>query len=566
MPTGYLRRRSKGIDIMKWVLFPIALAAVAVLILFPLIMMFQGSVFTPEGKFGFFYFLNIFKHKVLFRAFRNSMVIGFWATILSLLTGVPMAWAVSRTDIPLKNFVRNFTMVTMVTPPFLGAIAWIFLLGPGAGKFNVLFRTLFHTDVTPFNVFSIEGIIFVTAMYVYPFVFINTAAVLDNMDSSLEDAANMLGASKWKTALRITLPLVAPAIISGAILSFLEALALFGVPAVLGMSRGIFTLTTQIYQLFNWPPQYQQGAALAIPLVVITGVLLIFQYLYLGKKQFVLISGKATQPTIIKLGKAKWPVLGYCLLVVSLSVILPYLMLLLISLNKVWGAPLTLSNLTLHNYDFILFHYRLSQKSFLNSFFLAFLAATIAVFLALIVVIYNRRTENIGRRFLHFVMVLPFAIPGVAMAVAFLWAYIRPPFMLYGTIWILLAAYIARRIPLAYMSCSDGMTQINFELEESARIIGASWFKSIINITVPLLKISLVSGWILIFITSFREISSSILLYSTNNEVIAVTIFALFEEGEFEALAALSILVLLITLIFVAGSRKIVGKGFAQVS
>jgi len=403
-------------------------------------------------------------------------------------------------------------------------------------------------------------------MYVYPFVFINTASVLDNMDSSLEDAANMLGASKWKTALKITLPLVAPAIISGAILSFLEALALFGVPAVLGMSRGIFTLTTQIYQLFHYPPQYQQGAALAIPLVVITGVLLIFQYLYLGKKQFVLISGKTTQPTIIKLGKAKWPVVGYCVLVVSLAVIVPYFMLLFISLSKVWGVPLTLSNLTLHNFEFILFHYRLSQKSFLNSFFLAFLAATIAVFLALIVVIYNKRTENVGRSFLHFMMILPFAIPGVAMAVAFLWAYIRPPFMLYGTIWILLAAYVARRIPLAYMACSDGLTQIHLELEESARIIGASWFRSIMNITVPLLKISLVSGWILIFISSFREISASILLYSTDNEVIAVTIFALFEEGEFEALAALSILVLLITLIFVAGSRKVVGKSFAQVS
>ncbi|MFB0507990.1 MAG: ABC transporter permease, partial [Thermodesulfobacteriota bacterium] len=190
MPNGRLTTGLKGIDMVKWVLFPIALIAVAILILFPLIMMFQGSVFTPEGKFGLFYFLNIFKQKVLFRAFRNSMVIAVWATLLSLLTGVPMAWAVSRTDIPLKNFIRNLTMVSMVTPPFLGAIAWIFLLGPGAGKFNVLLRELFHTEMTLFNVFSIEGIIFVIAMYVYPFVFINTASVLDNMDSSLEDAAN----------------------------------------------------------------------------------------------------------------------------------------------------------------------------------------------------------------------------------------------------------------------------------------------------------------------------------------------------------------------------------------
>jgi iron(III) transport system permease protein len=553
-------------DIMKWILFPISITTVVILIVFPLVRLFKGSVVTPEGELSGIYFLNILQDKALLEAFKNSLIIAMGATTISLLTGVPMAWAVSRTDIPLKNFIRNFTTVSMVTPPFLGAIAWIFLLGPGAGKFNVLFRKLFHTHGTLFNIFSIEGIMFVISMYAYPFVFIYTASALDNMDASLEDAANILGSSKWKTAFKITLPLVAPAIISGAILSFLEALALFGVPEVLGTANGIFTLTTRIYQLFNYPPKFEQGAAMAIPLIIITGLLLIFQFLYLRKKQFTIVSGKSSQPMLIHLGIAKWPLLAYCLLVIMLSVIIPYFMLLLISLSKIWGSPLTLSNFTLENYKFILFQYNLSKRSFVNSFFLSFAAASIAVILGLIVAIYNKRTENIGRRFLHYIMILPFAIPGIAMAVAFLWAYIRPPFNLYGTIWILLVAYIARRIPLCYMTCSDGITQINFELEESARILGASWFKTILKITVPLLKLSLASGWMLVFITSFRELSASILLYSPNSEVIAVTIITLFEEGEFEALSALSIVILAITLIFIGGSRKIVGKGFAQIN
>ncbi|MFC1876018.1 ABC transporter permease [Thermodesulfobacteriota bacterium] len=552
------------VNIVTWILFPIAVTAVVILIVFPLVRLFKGSIITPEGELTFIYFLNILQDRALLEAFRNSMVIAMGATSISLLTGVPMAWAVSRTDIPLKNFIRNFTTVSMVTPPFLGAIAWVFLLGPGAGKFNIFFRFLFNTDATLYNIFSLGGITFVISMYAYPFVFLYTTSALDNMDANLEDAANILGSNKWKTLYKITLPLIAPAIISGAILSFLEALALFGVPAVLGMSRGIFTLTTRIYQLFNYPPDYEQGAAMAVPLIIITGVLLIFQFLYLRKKQFTIVSGKSSQPMLIRLGIAKWPILGYCLLVISLSVIIPYFMLLIISLSKIWGAPLTLSNLTLANYNFIIFDYDLSQRSFLNSAFLSFLAATIAVFLGLIITIYIKRTENFGRRFLHYMMVLPFAIPGIAMAVAFLWAYIRPPFNLYGTIWILLVAYIARRVPLCYMSCSDAMTQINSELEESSRILGASWFKSIFFITIPLLKLSLVSGWMLVFITSFRELSASILLYSPNSEVIAVTIISLFEEGEFEALAALSIIILTITLVFIAGSRKIVGKGFAQ--
>lgn len=566
MGTEITAKHTAKLDLMKWFLFPIGLAAVMILVVFPLVRMFKGSIFTPEGHFSFVYFQNILNDQALFEAFKNSMMIAIGATLISLIAGVPMAWAVSRTDIPLKNFIRNFTTVSMVTPPFLGAIAWIFLLGPGSGKINMLFKNLFHTHITLFNIFSLEGITFVISMYVYPFVFIYTASALDNMDANLEDAANILGSSKWKTAFKITLPLVAPAIISGAILSFLEAMALFGVPAVLGMSRGIFTLTTRIYQLFNYPPNFEQGAAMAIPLIIITGILLIFQYMYLRKKQFTIISGKSSQPMLIRLGLAKWPVLAYCLLIILLSVILPYFMLLLISLSKIWGAQLSWSNLTLDNFDFILFRYSLSQRSFVNSFFLSFAAATLAVILGLIIAIYNKRTENLGRRFLHYMMVLPFAIPGIAMAVAFLWAYIKPPFNLYGTIWILLVAYIARRIPLCYMNCSDAMGQINFELEESARILGASWFKSILKITIPLLKLSLVSGWMLVFITSFRELSASILLYSPNSEVIAVTIITLFEEGEFEALAALSIIILAITLLFIAGSRKIVGKGVAQIS
>ena len=153
------------VNIVKWVLFPIGVTAVVILIVFPLVRLFKGSIFTPEGDLTFIYFLNIFKDRALLGAFRNSMVIATGATFISLVTGVPMAWAVSRTDIPLKNFIRNFTTVSMVTPPFLGAIAWVFLLGPGAGKFNLFFRFLFNTDATLFNIFSIAGIAFVISMY-----------------------------------------------------------------------------------------------------------------------------------------------------------------------------------------------------------------------------------------------------------------------------------------------------------------------------------------------------------------------------------------------------------------
>lgn len=545
-------------------MFSAATAAVLVLILYPLLMMLQGSIRTSEGTLTGQYFAKLITNPALWTAIRNSMVVAFWATFFSIVVGGIMAWAIARTDMPLRNLIRNLTIITLTTPPFLGAIAWIFLLGPGAGKINLLLKDLLGLQTAPVNIFSLGGITFVTFLYVYPFVVVNTASTLDNMDTSLEEASRMLGASTWRTAWKITLPLVTPAMLGGAILSFLESLALFGIPAVLGMSRGIFTLTTRIYQLFHYPPQFEQGAAMAVPLIVITAGLLIFQHLYLGRKQYVLISGKGAQFYRIPLGKWRWVLMAFCLGVVSLSIFIPYFMLGLISLSKVWGAPVSLNNLTWDNYDFILFHYKLSRVSTFNSFYLALLAATIAVVLALIVAIISQRTALMGRQVLSFLVIVPFAIPGVAMAVAFLWAYVRPPFVLYGTVWILLVAYVARRIPLAYMNCTSGLKELNVELEEAVRTLGGSWLKTIRAVTIPLLKGSIVAAWLLVFIVSFRELSSSILLYSPNNEVIAVTIFTLFEEGEFEALSALSVLLLLFNLVGVYAARWTVGRGIME--
>lgn len=545
-------------------MFSAATAAVLVLILYPLLMMLQGSIRTSEGTLTGQYFAKLVTNPALWAAIRNSLVVAFWATFFSIVVGGIMAWAIARTDMPLRNLIRNLTIITLTTPPFLGAIAWIFLLGPGAGKINLLLKDLLGLQTAPVNIFSLGGITFVTFLYVYPFVVINTASTLDNMDTSLEEACRMLGASTWRTAWKITLPLVTPAMLGGAILSFLESLALFGIPAVLGMSRGIFTLTTRIYQLFHYPPQFEQGAAMAVPLIVITAGLLIFQQLYLGRKQYVLISGKGAQFYRIPLGKWRWVLMAFCLGVVSLSIFIPYFMLGLISLSKVWGAPVSLNNLTWDNYDFILFHYKLSRVSTFNSFYLALLAATIAVVLALIVAIISQRTALMGRQILSFLVIVPFAIPGVAMAVAFLWAYVRPPFVLYGTVWILLVAYVARRIPLAYMNCTSGLKELNVELEEAVRTLGGSWLKTIRAVTIPLLKGSIVAAWLLVFIVSFRELSSSILLYSPNNEVIAVTIFTLFEEGEFEALSALSVLLLLFNLVGVYAARWTVGRGIME--
>jgi len=559
-----MREIGKG-NIIKMLILVACYGAVSILILYPLIMLFRGSFIDPNGHFTLEYIKNLITDTGIRESLLNTLLISSGVTLLSVLVGVPMGWAVVRTNMPLKNFIRNVSFLTLLTPPFLGAIAWVFLLGPRAGKINVLIKEIFHIK-PPFNILSVPGIIFVGFLFVYPFVLFATASSLENMDPSLEQAGRMLGASMWKANLKITFPLILPAVIGGAILAFLEMSAFFGIPAVLGIPVGIYTLSSRIYYFFQtFPPQFEQGAATALPLILITVVFLLLQRLVIGRKKFVVVTGKAEHPQIIDLGKRKYLLLSFCLVIVSLSVFIPYSTLLIVSLSKIWGLPLTLKNLTLGNFKYILFDYDLARTSIKNSFILALMAATFGVALAFVSGLIVERAEAKSKGFLTFVIMIPFAIPGIAMATGFLWAYISPPLVLYGTIWILVVAYIARRTPLAFSNCRDGLRQLNPELEEASMSLGASWTKTLKEITVPLIKGSLVTSWLFIFILSFRELSTSILLYTPNNEVMAVTIYTLFEEGEFEALSAMAVVLLAVMLGGVYLARKIVGKGFMEV-
>ncbi|NQS89907.1 iron ABC transporter permease [Patescibacteria group bacterium] len=560
-----MTRRGRRYSIGKTLVLAGCYGAVFILILYPLIMLFRGSFINPNGHPTIEYIKNLVTDRAISESFLNTLIISSGATLLSILVGAPMGWALSRTNMPLKSLIRNVSFLSLLTPPFLGAIAWVFLLGPRAGKINLLIREIFHTKLS-FNIFSTPGIIFVSFLFVYPFVLLATASSLDNTDPSLEQAGRMLGASTWKTNLKITFPLVLPAIIGGAILSFLEVSAFFGIPSVLGMPMGIYTLPSRIYYFYQtFPPQFEQGAATAIPLLLLTAMLLLTQRLFIGRKKFTVITGKAEHPQLIELGKWKYAMLAFCLLIISLSIFIPYSTLLVVSLSKVWGIPLSLDNLTLDNFKFILFGYRMARVSIKNSFFLAVMAASLGLVLAFISSLIVERTKLKGKGFISFLIMVPFAIPGIAMATGFLWAYISPPFVLYGTIWILLVAYIARRTPLAFSNCRNGIRQLNPELEESATNLGASWMKTLKEVTIPLIKGSLVTSWIFIFILSFRELSTSILLYTPNSEVMAVTIYTLYEGGEFEALSALAILLLGVILIGVYLARKIVGKGFMEI-
>jgi iron(III) transport system permease protein len=534
-------------------------AVVILLVCYPLGMLVRASFVDEAGIYTLDNYASLFTRSIFLAAIVMSLKVAICSTLLSVAIGFPVAWAVSRTNMPFKGWIRNLVLASFITPPYLGALAWIFLVGPQAGKLNLLLRQVFGLEQVPFDIFTIEGLIFVTFIYSYPYVFVNCVTALDNVDGDQEDAARILGATVWKTVLKVTIPLMSPAIAGGAIFAFIEAVTIFGTAVMIGMPVGLHTIPTRIYVLFQYPPRYEQAAALCMPLLLVTAGLLLCQRLYFGARQFVTITGKATQPRLIELGLGKYLLLALCIVVTTCSVVLPYLMLAIVSISKSWGNPLSWENMTLSHYGAIFATGGIAQRALINSLFLAVSAATLAALLTAALATMVERTDFRGRGLVGFIAMVPFAVPGIALGVAMMWAYISPPIALYGTIWILLVTYVTKWIPLGFMSARLSLKQMSSEFEEAARNLGATWSYAFTRVTLPLIAVGLVIGWLQIFIHAIGELAASSLLYSPGREVLSVLVLILFDQGRFESVAALAILLLAIVWTVVFLTRKLAG-------
>ena len=554
-------------DLPRLVVFLAMMGILAFFILYPLGTLFVRSFYIPgmEGitlrNYGEFLF-----DQGIFSSFLNTIYMAAVCVPISLFFALPLAWGVARTEMPFRNFIRVMVVLTFATPSFLGAIGWITLLGPRAGKLNVLAAWLFGLQSGPFDVFGFWGMTFVMATYVYPFLFYSVSAALENMDVTYEQSANLLGASNAKVMIAITLPLVMPAILSGMILVILEAFIVFGVPAILANPVQVHTLATKVYELFaSDPPRFDMAATTAVPIVVITALLLLFQRLFLGSRQYVTISGKAAQPQPIDIGKWRYPLAAYSLLVVTVSLVLPVGALFSTSFLRVLGEGWTFSNLTLQNYLFLFSASRVTGTAFVNSFFLALGAAVLAVAFAFLMAWFVERSTLPGREGLSLLAMVALSIPGVAFGVCLVLAFSGWPLPLYGTIWIFLVGYSVKGLPLSYMFARSALKQISEELEQSARALGCSWLRTMWEVTLPLMKRGLLSIGTIVFCIMFRNMPISILIYVGGLEVVAVVILEFLEEGNMPVVSAMATLVLAINIGLIVLSRRLVGKGAFEV-
>ena len=496
------------------------------------------------------------------QALWNTLVFGGGVAILAALFGVPLAWAISRTDMPAKGPIRLMVFGAFITPPYLGAIGWILLAGPNAGWLNKTWMAITGAEHGLFNVYSMAGLIVVVAVTSFPYIFVFTSAALDLVSSEMEDAANILGAGTMRTTFRVTLPLVLPAIIGGIIISFLEAIALFGAPALIALPARFQVVSTQLWQFFEYPVRVEQAAAYAMPLLLITLFLFWLQRTLLGRRGYTTVSGKGGERRTIRLGAWRWVMLAYALAVCAFSVVLPMLVLVQAAFARAWGRGLSFENLTLQNFRYLLFEQTQAQNAIINTFLYSGIAAFGAIALSLAIAYVVTRKLVPWSNVLGFLCMAPFVIPGIILAIGFYAAYAPPPLALYGTGTILVLAYITRFLPIAYTSSAAGMRSINPEMEEAVRILGGGRFTAIRRVLAPLLKGALAGAWILVFIPATRELSSAIFLVGPNTRVISVMLFDLSEEGNFEVLSALGLILLVVTLVIAAIGFKAIGRDF----
>lgn len=561
-----LRRGFDGLrqEAAKSIVMLIAVIVIGWLVLYPLGILFDMSLRAKDGALTTSNYLAVLTEPGLAQALWNSVLISVTTTALSIVIALPMAWAVSRTTMPWGGLVRAGVLIAFVIPNFITAIAWILLLGPNAGLVNRFIRDQLGLSFG-FDIYSMPGLILVLTFSFYPLIFFAVTAALDNMDPSYEEAAQMVGAPAWRASFGVALPLVMPAIVSSSVFVFLEAMGAFGAPAAIGNAAYFHTLTTKIYELFSYPPRFELAAAAATPIIVFTVLGLMLQRAALGRRRFNTIAGKAAKAHAIDVGPLRWLMLLYCTIVLVVSVVLPILVLIRASMLTRANAPFIERNITARNYEMLLDPSTILPSALFNSLILSAGTATVCVVLAVVIVWLVERTTLPGRGLLTLTSTITFAFPGLALAVGFVLGYNHWPLQLYGTLWLFLIAFTAHRFPFAFLFVRNGVKQLSPELEEAGRMVGASWARTIIDISVPLLSSGMLAAWMMVFAVSLRELSMAILLYVRGTETLPIAIFSFIDNGSFERAAAVSIVLIVLNLLSVLVLRWLSGKAHLSV-
>jgi iron(III) transport system permease protein len=519
------------------------------LVLPPLYSVLQTSLFTTKltgelDEFTLRYYEELFRELQVLGPFLNTVYFSIGSALFATIIGGVGAWVVTRTDTPLRGLGYFTAFASFGTPFILYTIGWLLLLGK-AGPVNYWLRTLLNQSGPVLNVYSLWGMVLVESFLWSPFVFLMLAASFRSMDPSLEEASAACGARLWQTLRRVSLRLMLPAFFSVILLIFIRSFESFEIPALVGLPGDIRVLTTSIYlDSQRMPPTYGRAGAFSVLLMLVVAATL---YLYFrvtreGDK-FHTVTGKGYRPTVIQLGRWRYVTAALLLLYSFVLLVLPFLIVLWASLLPFYMQPSleAFSLFTLKNFVTAI-HFPKITDSIKNSVLLGLGSASVVMLLTTFASWILVRTKLRGRWLLDLLTTLPLLFPGIVMGLAIMRFYLIVPIPIYGTLWILLVAFITRYIPYGIRYTHSGLLQLHRELEEAAYTSGASWSNAMRRITLPLLTPSFLGGWVFVFLLSAKELSMSILLAGPQTPVVSVAIFELWENGQVGELAAFGVI------------------------
>ncbi len=541
MSLGTKKRSGFGAaHIILW----LSIAILVVFVAFPVLLIFVNAFFSG-GTFNIGDVVKVLREQDTYEALLNSIVIASGTTVGSTIVGTFFAWLVTRTDIPYKRLMKGMFLIPFMLPSFIGALAWKMLLSPRAGYINRFFMDYLGFDGPVFNIYSYIGIVLVEIMYLFPFVFIQVCGALERMDPTLEESARISGAGLFTITRKITIPLVLPSIMSGALLIMLYSMAHFGTVAVLGIENGIFNIPTLIYQRIHESAgnfaSIRTGTVLASVLVISAAFIIWLQKKIQGSGRYQIIAGKSFRPMELKLRGLRMPLMLLCFAYIAFTIVLPTTVIFLVGGLKTYGLPITWANLSLENYKFILFDYQVTKDAIWNSVTLGLAAAVITMFAGVMISYVIVKMKVRGKGILEFLGMLPFSVPGsvIALGVILAWSG-RFGINLYNTVWIILVAYIARYMAFSLKANSAALEQVHDSLVEAARASGATMWQALKDVVLPLVRPGMLAAFFLIFLPSLRELTVSIMLYAPTTRTIGVAIYTLNEDGETVVSAALA--------------------------
>lgn len=514
-----------------------------------------GAILTLDN------FTRLFSNPRFYEALSNSTILSILTTVIATVIGVITSVLIGRTNMPLRRPLGGMVLWPMYVSHLVLAFGWFMMYGP-SGYITLIAKEWFGG--WSWNLYSMGGMAIVAGAAQAPLVHLFCTSSIAGGDSSLEDAARTMGAGPFTVLRRVTIPLLRPAITYSAMLNFIGCLEMLSVPLILGTPVGMDFFTTFLYLegFSGSTPDYGILGAAAVVLLAIISVLIVLQNRLLKKSaRFVTVKGKVTRPKLLDLGRFGWLVaallivyFGFTLFVTVGGLFLRAFTTFLTPLLAPWDL-LTLSNFTL------IFSYDSYQRSITNSILVASLGAAIAVALIALITIVIHRSGFRFRKALEFGALYPRAVPGIVAGIGFFWGMLLFPFLspLHGTIWILILAFTMRNIPTAFGAISPALMQISTELDQSARTCGADWWAAVQRVILPMLKPAMLGAYVLLFLSFLKEYASAAFLYAPGSEIIGTTMLQFWTNGDAGPVAALAVIQIAITIVFVAIARRILG-------